>query len=267
MIVEDLTINEVSQPIEQDLSEILFLINKFNDEYGWELSEESKLSYARGLFDINQSPEIINEKQVYYFVTESDYVRSLANVNDHSYEQTWQKTCIDMTRFVFSQYKYSNDFINEEDLEDVIQSALLQASCNLKLYSYNSAFSTWLFVLVSRKFLQFLKYSQAQKRYGQSHSISIDNQEIEAEWTGIGLVEEGIDSKQLLILIRDILKKENPRGLEIIERSIFLDHTLIEISKQLHMHPSSVRLIKSRTLQRLSKDPRLIEYLQDMRSL
>lgn len=263
MIVEDLVINEVSQPIEQDLLEILLVINKLNDEHGWNLSEEEKLKYAKGFFEFNKSSQVIEEEQVYYYVTESDYIQGLINENHPSYEEKWEMLLINLNRFLLERklFNHIDSFI---DVEDLAQDTLIGVKQAIKYYSYRSKFTTWLFTVAIRVSQQHYRYSKAQKRDG--NNISLDSDLIDISYLGTEDINSDVEYSELLQLVIMVLQESDARYPKIMVDKFILNKRIQDIAEPLKLSSSSVMRL-TRNLQRtLHEDPRIIEYLEATRS-
>lgn len=141
---------------------------------------------------------------------------------------------------------------NKTDAEDLTIEAFGKAFKNLKQYSPNYAFSTWLFKIASNNCIDYLR----KKR---NNHISIDgsttSEEKETE-PQVHLKDETPDPEEFMIreqkvgLMRTIVKKLKPRYRTLIELRYFKEYSYEEISEELDLPLGTVKaqLFRAREL-------------------
>jgi RNA polymerase sigma-70 factor (ECF subfamily) len=141
---------------------------------------------------------------------------------------------------------------NKTDAEDLTIEAFGKAFKNLKQYSPNYAFSTWLFKIASNNCIDYLR----KKR---NHHISIDSNHTSDEKDSEPQVhlkdetpdpEENLIRAQKVVLMRTVVKKLKPRYRTLIELRYFKEYSYEEISDELELPLGTVKaqLFRAREL-------------------
>lgn len=139
---------------------------------------------------------------------------------------------------------------NKSDAEDLTIEAFGKAFKNIKQYSPNYAFSTWLFKIASNNGIDFLR----KKR---NIIISLDDDGNDKEdakpmvvpYDGLDPAETMIKS-QIAQLVRNVVQKLKPRYRSLVELRYFQELSYEEISQQLGLPLGTVKaqLFRSREL-------------------
>ncbi|SFE41578.1 RNA polymerase sigma factor [Thermophagus xiamenensis] len=141
---------------------------------------------------------------------------------------------------------------NKTDAEDLTIEAFGKAFKNLKQYSPNYAFSTWLFKIASNNCIDYLR----KKR---NNHISIDSNHTSDEKDSEPQVhlkdetpdpEENLIRAQKVVLMRTVVKKLKPRYRTLIELRYFKEYSYEEISDELELPLGTVKaqLFRAREL-------------------
>lgn len=141
---------------------------------------------------------------------------------------------------------------NKTDAEDLTIEAFGKAFKNLKQYSPNYAFSTWLFKIASNNCIDYLR----KKR---TNHISIDGSFPSDEKENDSKIhikdeapdpEENLIRSQKVILMRTVVKKLKPRYRTLIELRYFKEYSYEEISAELELPLGTVKaqLFRAREL-------------------
>ncbi len=141
---------------------------------------------------------------------------------------------------------------NKSDAEDLTIEAFGKAFKNIENYTPNYAFSTWLFKIATNNCIDFLR----KKKLTQKH-ISIDKpDDEESNDIPVTLMSEGADPEEKMMvkqkekLLRNVVKKLNPRYRELIILRYFKELSYAEIAEELDLPIGTVkaRLFRSREL-------------------
>lgn len=139
---------------------------------------------------------------------------------------------------------------NKSDAEDLTIEAFGKAFKNIKQYSPNFAFSTWLFKIASNNGIDFLR-----KRKG--FIVSIDGDENDREDSKpMTVCDEGMDPSESMINsqkiehVRAVVQKLKPRYRQLVELRYFQELSYEEIAEQLDLPLGTVKaqLFRSREL-------------------
>ncbi|MCQ2229586.1 MAG: sigma-70 family RNA polymerase sigma factor [Bacteroidales bacterium] len=139
---------------------------------------------------------------------------------------------------------------NKSDAEDLTIEAFGKAFKNIKQYSPNFAFSTWLFKIASNNGIDFLR-----KKRGII--ISLDDTDNEKEDSKPRtVIDEGLDPAETMIksqivdLVRNVVQKLKPRYRQLVEMRYFQELSYDEISQELDLPLGTVKaqLFRSREL-------------------
>lgn len=139
---------------------------------------------------------------------------------------------------------------NKSDAEDLTIEAFGKAFKNIKQYSPNFAFSTWLFKIASNNGIDFLR-----KKRGIIVSLDdTDNEKEDSKPRTV--IDEGLDPAETMIkaqivdLVRNVVQKLKPRYRQLVEMRYFQELSYDEISQELGLPLGTVKaqLFRSREL-------------------
>lgn len=138
---------------------------------------------------------------------------------------------------------------NKSDAEDLTIEAFGKAFKNIRQYSPNYAFSTWLFKIASNNGIDFLR----RKR---GFIVSIDGDEQKEDSKPMTVIDEGLDPAEAMIksqiadLVRTVVQKLKPRYRTLVEMRYFQELSYEEIATQLDLPLGTVKaqLFRSREL-------------------
>lgn len=140
---------------------------------------------------------------------------------------------------------------NKADAEDLTLEAFGKAFTNLKYYSPDFAFSTWLYRIASNNCIDFLR-----KQKGQHYSIDQEFGD-EPEVMNFKLTsevpnpEEEMIVKQRGIWLRSFVDKLNDKYQNLIELRYFKEYSYEEIAKELDLPLGTVKVQLFRARNRL----------------
>jgi len=131
---------------------------------------------------------------------------------------------------------------NKDDADDLTIEAFGKAFKNLKQYTPDFAFSTWLFKIASNNCIDFIR--RKKKR-----TLSIDRRQENDDGmeTTIHLKSDMLDpeekfvKKQKIKLLHEIVKKLKPRYRELVELRYFKELSYEEIAQQLDIPLGTVK--------------------------
>ena len=138
---------------------------------------------------------------------------------------------------------------NTSDAEDLTIEAFGKAFKNIKQYTANFAFSTWLFKIASNNAIDFMRKKKL-------NNVSIDEtlRDIDALPVNIRseqpTPEESLISEQKMIMLRSIVSKLKPRYRKLVELRYFHEYTYEEISEEMDLPIGTVKaqLFRAREL-------------------
>ena len=138
---------------------------------------------------------------------------------------------------------------NKSDAEDLTIEAFGKAFKNIKQYTPNYAFSTWLFKIATNNCIDFIR-----KKKGNHVSIEYSNKE-ESE-PNINLTSTSPDPEESMInhqktkQMREIVKKLKPRYRNLVELRYFKEYSYEEIAEELKLPIGTVKaqLFRAREL-------------------
>jgi RNA polymerase sigma-70 factor (ECF subfamily) len=129
---------------------------------------------------------------------------------------------------------------NKNDAEDLTLEALGKAFANLHLYSFEYAFSTWIYRIATNNCIDFLR-----KRRGIHYSLSAQEEEnygsLELKSTGPN-PEEKMILKQRAVQLRRFIERLKPRYRKLIELRYFKDYSYDEIAKELDLPLGTIKV-------------------------
>jgi RNA polymerase sigma-70 factor (ECF subfamily) len=138
---------------------------------------------------------------------------------------------------------------NKSDAEDLTIEAFGKAFKNIKQYTPNFAFSTWLFKIATNNCIDFIRKKKA-------NLISLDQTGDDQEGFGTPLQsnspdpEEDMIKSQRIDLMRNVVDKLKPRYKKLVELRYFKEYSYEEIAKELDLPIGTVKaqLFRAREL-------------------
>jgi len=145
---------------------------------------------------------------------------------------------------------------NASDAEDLTIEAFGKAFRNIRQYTANFAFSTWLFKIASNNAIDFMRKKKLV-------NISIDETLRDTDAMPINIrseqptPEESMISEQKIVMLRSIVSKLKPRYRKLVELRYFYEYSYEEISEEMGLPIGTVKaqLFRARELlQNVLKD-------------
>jgi len=145
---------------------------------------------------------------------------------------------------------------NASDAEDLTIEAFGKAFKNIRQYTPNFAFSTWLFKIASNNAIDFMRKKKL-------NNISIDESMRDTDAAPINIrsdqptPEENLISEQRILMVRSVVAKLKPRYRKLVELRYFYEYTYEEISAEMGLPIGTVKaqLFRARELlQNVMKD-------------
>ena len=138
---------------------------------------------------------------------------------------------------------------NPSDAEDLTIEAFGKAFKNLRQYTPNFAFSTWLFKIATNNCIDFIRKKRAS-------TISLDQSNDDPESTTVTIQSDTPDPEEHLInnqkikLLREVVNKLKPRYRTLVELRYFKEYSYDEISEELELPIGTVKaqLFRAREL-------------------
>lgn len=138
---------------------------------------------------------------------------------------------------------------NPSDAEDLTIEAFGKAFKNLKQYTPNYAFSTWLFKIATNNCIDFIRKKRAA-------TISLDQANSDSESAPVTIASDTPDPEANLInnqkikLLREVVNKLKPRYRTLVELRYFKEYSYEEISEELDLPIGTVKaqLFRAREL-------------------
>jgi RNA polymerase sigma-70 factor (ECF subfamily) len=138
---------------------------------------------------------------------------------------------------------------NTSDAEDLTIEAFGKAFKNIRQYTSNFAFSTWLFKIASNNAIDFMR----KKRL---NNVSIDDTLRDTDAIPVNIrseqptPEESLISEQKIAMLRSIVAKLKPRYRKLVELRYFYEYTYEEISAEMGLPIGTVKaqLFRAREL-------------------
>jgi RNA polymerase sigma-70 factor (ECF subfamily) len=138
---------------------------------------------------------------------------------------------------------------NASDAEDLTIEAFGKAFRNIKQYTANFAFSTWLFKIASNNAIDFMRKKKL-------NNVSIDDTLRDTDAMPITIrseqptPEESLISEQKIVMLRSIVAKLKPRYRKLVELRYFYEYSYEEISEEMGLPIGTVKaqLFRAREL-------------------
>ena len=138
---------------------------------------------------------------------------------------------------------------NASDAEDLTIEAFGKAFKNIKQYTANFAFSTWLFKIASNNAIDFMRKKKL-------NNVSIDDTLRDTDTVPVNIrseqptPEESLISEQKIIMLRSIVSKLKPRYRKLVELRYFYEYSYEEISAEMGLPIGTVKaqLFRAREL-------------------
>jgi len=138
---------------------------------------------------------------------------------------------------------------NTSDAEDLTIEAFGKAFKNIRQYTANFAFSTWLFKIASNNAIDFMRKKKL-------NNVSIDETLRDADAVPVNIrseqptPEESLISEQKVLMLRSIVAKLKPRYRKLVELRYFYEYTYEEISAEMGLPIGTVKaqLFRAREL-------------------
>jgi len=138
---------------------------------------------------------------------------------------------------------------NTSDAEDLTIEAFGKAFRNIKQYTANFAFSTWLFKIATNNAIDFMRKKKL-------NNVSIDDTLRDTDVMPINIrseqptPEESLISEQKIVMLRTIVSKLKPRYRKLVELRYFYEYSYEEISEEMGLPIGTVKaqLFRAREL-------------------
>lgn len=148
----------------------------------------------------------------------------------------------------FMMLKMSN---NKDDADDLTIEAFGKAFKNLKQYTPDYAFSTWLFKIASNNCIDFIRKKNQLVYSIDSEFNNEEGSEMHHHIADSGLdPEEEMIKDQKIVIMRDVVDKLKPHYRVLIEMRYFQEYSYEEISEKLNLNLGTVKakLFRARDL-------------------
>jgi len=138
---------------------------------------------------------------------------------------------------------------NASDAEDLTIEAFGKAFKNIKQYTPNFAFSTWLFKIASNNAIDFMRKKKL-------NNISIEESLHDSDSAPVNIrsehptPEETLITEQKILMVRSVVAKLKPRYRKLVELRYFYEYTYEEISAEMGLPIGTVKaqLFRAREL-------------------
>ncbi len=138
---------------------------------------------------------------------------------------------------------------NAADAEDLTIEAFGKAFKNIKQYTANFAFSTWLFKIASNNAIDFMRKKKL-------NNVSIDDTLRDSDTMPVNIrseqptPEESLISEQKILMLRSVVAKLKPRYRKLVELRYFYEYSYEEISEEMGLPIGTVKaqLFRAREL-------------------
>lgn len=138
---------------------------------------------------------------------------------------------------------------NKSDAEDLTIEAFGKAFKNIKQYTPNYAFSTWLFKIATNNCIDFIRKRKANVISLDQNQDEFDSGPVDIQSSSLD-PEENMIKKQKAILMREVVDQLKPRYKELVELRYFQQFSYDEIADKLNLPLGTVKaqLFRAREL-------------------
>ena len=138
---------------------------------------------------------------------------------------------------------------NAADAEDLAIEAFGKAFKNIRQYTANFAFSTWLFKIASNNAIDFMRKKKL-------NNVSIDETLRDTDAIPVNIrseqptPEESLITEQKIVMLRSLVSKLKPRYRKLVELRYFYEYSYEEISEEMNLPIGTVKaqLFRAREL-------------------
>ena len=138
---------------------------------------------------------------------------------------------------------------NKSDAEDLTIEAFGKAFKNIKQYTPNFAFSTWLFKIATNNCIDFIRKKRAN-HISLDHSVDEMDDPTSSLHATVPDPEETMIKSQKVKLLRNVVSKLKPRYWNLVELRYFKEFSYEEIAQELDLPIGTVKaqLFRAREL-------------------
>ncbi|HMT29702.1 MAG TPA: sigma-70 family RNA polymerase sigma factor [Bacteroidia bacterium] len=149
---------------------------------------------------------------------------------------------------LMSRYKDSIYFMllkmvnNRDDADDLTIEAFGKAFKNIKQYTPDYAFSTWLFKIATNNCIDFIRKKRKMTFSIDKGIETDDGGELNIDIKSNQLdPEENMMKKQKVIMMRDVVERLKPRYKKLVELRYFQERSYEEIAEELNLPLGTVK--------------------------
>ncbi len=149
---------------------------------------------------------------------------------------------------LMSRYKDSIYFMllkmvnNRDDADDLTIEAFGKAFKNIKQYTPDYAFSTWLFKIATNNCIDFIRKKRKQTFSIDKGIETDDGGELNIDIRSNQLdPEENMMKKQKVMMMRDVVERLKPRYKKLVELRYFQERSYEEIAEELSLPLGTVK--------------------------
>lgn len=149
---------------------------------------------------------------------------------------------------LMSRYKDSIYFMllkmvnNRDDADDLTIEAFGKAFKNIKQYTPDYAFSTWLFKIATNNCIDFIRKKRKQTFSIDKGIETDDGGELNIDIKSNQLdPEENMMKKQKVMMMRDVVERLKPRYKKLVELRYFQERSYEEIADELNLPLGTVK--------------------------
>ncbi len=149
---------------------------------------------------------------------------------------------------LMSRYKDSIYFMllkmvnNRDDADDLTIEAFGKAFKNIKQYTPDYAFSTWLFKIATNNCIDFIRKKRKQTFSIDKGIETDDGGELNIDIKSNQLdPEENMMKKQKVMMMRDVVERLKPRYRKLVELRYFQERSYEEIAEELSLPLGTVK--------------------------
>jgi len=139
---------------------------------------------------------------------------------------------------------------NASDAEDLTIVAFSKAFTNIRQYTTNFAFSTWLFKIASNNAIDFMRKKKLTNLTIGESMNDTDSTPLMNLRSEMPTPEERMISEQRITMLRSLVAKLKPRYRKLVELRYFKEYTYEEISDEMDLPIGTVKaqLFRAREL-------------------